>query len=49
VRIGVEEIDDGSMFEASVYVQQPARLDPMQPMIGPLAEYTAEHAQHLHW
>jgi len=49
VRIGVEQVDDGSVFDAFVYVQQAARLDPTQPMIGPLAEYTAEHAQHLHW
>ena len=49
VRIGVEQINNGRVFEAFVYVQQTARLDPTQPMIGPLAEYTAEHAQHLHW
>jgi gamma-glutamylaminecyclotransferase len=49
VRIGVEHVDDGSVFDAFAYVQPAARLDPAQTMIGPLAEYTPDHARHLHW
>lgn len=49
VRIGVEHVADGRAFDAFVYVQQASKLDPSTPMIGPLAEYTLEHARHLHW
>jgi gamma-glutamylaminecyclotransferase len=49
VRIVVEHVDDGEHFDAWVYVQQASRLDPSGPMIGPLAEYTLEHARRLHW
>jgi gamma-glutamylaminecyclotransferase len=49
VRIGVEQVGEGGVFDAFVYVQQATRLDPAQALIGPLAEYTPEHALHLHW
>ena len=49
VRIAVEPEDGGPGVEAFVYVQQTARLQRTQAIIGPLAEYTAEHARHLDW
>jgi gamma-glutamylaminecyclotransferase len=49
VSIGVEPEDGGLGVEAFVYVQQSARLQRTQTIIGPLAEYTAEHARHLDW
>lgn len=49
VRILVEPEDGGLGIETFVYVQHSARLQQAQSIIGPLAEYTAEHARHLHW
>ncbi len=49
VRIEVQQLDDGRVVEADVYVQQAARLGPSNALIGPLAEYTLEHSQHLRW
>jgi gamma-glutamylaminecyclotransferase len=49
VRIEVQEVDDGHVIEADVYVQQASRLDPSNALIGPLAEYTLEQSRHLRW
>jgi gamma-glutamylaminecyclotransferase len=49
VRIEVQQVDDGRVLEADVYVQQASRLDPSNALIGPLDEYTLDHAQHLRW
>ena len=49
VRIEVQQVDDGRVFEADVYVQQASRLDPSNALVGPLAEYTRAHSQHLRW
>ena len=49
VRIDVQQVDDGHVLEADVYVQQASRLDPSNALIGPLDEYTLDHAQHLRW
>jgi len=49
VRIEVQQVDDGRVLEADVYVQQASQLDLSHALIGPLAEYTLEHAQHLRW
>jgi gamma-glutamylaminecyclotransferase len=49
VRIEVQQLDDGRVLEADVYVQQAARLDPSNALIGPLDEYTLEHSQYLRW
>jgi gamma-glutamylaminecyclotransferase len=49
VRIGVEHADDGRTFDAWVYVQQASKLDASSATVGPLAEYTLDHARHLHW
>lgn len=49
VRIEVQQVDDGRVLEADVYVQQAARLDPSNTLIGPLDEYTLEHSQYLRW
>jgi gamma-glutamylaminecyclotransferase len=49
VRIDVEQVDDGSRFDAWVYVQPASKLDPSNPAVGPLAEYTLEHSRYLHW
>ena len=34
---------------AFVYVKDPAQVPDGTPRIGPLAEYTAEHARHFSW
>lgn len=49
VRIEVQQLDDGHVLEADVYVQQAARLDPSNALIGPLDEYTLAQSQHLRW
>ena len=49
VRIEVQQLDDGRVLEADVYVQQASRLDPSNTLIGPLDEYTLDHARHLRW
>jgi gamma-glutamylaminecyclotransferase len=49
VCIEVQQVDDGRVFEADVYVQQASRLDPSNTLVGPLAEYTLAHSQHLRW
>lgn len=49
VRIEVQQVEDGRVLEAEVYVQQAARLDPSNALIGPLDEYTLEHSRHLRW
>jgi len=49
VHIEVQQFDDGRVLEADVYVQQAARLDPSNGLIGPLDEYTLEHSQYLRW
>lgn len=36
-------------FRAFVYLQDPALLAQAGPHVGPIAEYTAEHARHLSW
>lgn len=46
------ELDDGSSSEpmsAFVYVQSVSRLSGAGAHLGPLAEYTAEHARTLRW
>ena len=49
VCIEVQQVDDGRVLEADVYVQQPERLHPSNALIGPLAEYTLEQSQYLRW
>ena len=49
VRIEVQQVDDGRVFEVDVYVQQASRLDPTNTLIGPLDEYTLDHSQRLRW
>ena len=49
VCIEVQHVDDGRILEADVYVQQAWRLEPSNALIGPLDEYTLEHARHLRW
>lgn len=34
---------------AFAYMQDPALLEELGPHIGPIAEYTHEHAKHLRW
>ena len=48
-RTEVEHTGDGRVFEAFIYAQQASKLDPTNTLIGPLAEYTLEHARRLHW
>jgi gamma-glutamylaminecyclotransferase len=36
-------------IEAHAYVQQPDKLQGPGPLLGPLAEYTLEHASRLAW
>ena len=38
-----------SPIEAHAYVQQPDKLQGPGPLLGPLAEYTLEHASRLAW
>ena len=49
VRIEVQQVDDGRVFEVDVYVQQASRLGPTNTLIGPLDEYTLDHSQRLRW
>ena len=52
-RIDIEVVPaDGAgndRLTAFVYVQEPAFLDGPGPHVGPLDEYTLEHAQSLRW
>jgi gamma-glutamylaminecyclotransferase len=52
--IEVQAVDDSSqavspVLRAFVYLQDPALLAQPGPHIGPIAEYTEEHAQRLSW
>lgn len=49
IGIAVEPLDGGAPLQAQVYVQDPARLAAGGAHLGPLAEYTAEHARSLRW
>ncbi|MDH4288630.1 MAG: gamma-glutamylcyclotransferase [Aquincola sp.] len=51
VRIAVQRTDAPGqhVVDADVYVQHPSKLDGEGPRIGPLAEYTIEHARRLAW
>jgi gamma-glutamylaminecyclotransferase len=51
VRIEVLRLHDRDVapIEAHVYVQQRSRLQGPGPLIGPIAEYTLEHARKLAW
>jgi len=51
VRIEVQRTDDPSLpvVEADAYVQNPSKLEGAGARIGPLAEYTLEHARRLSW
>lgn len=53
-RVPIEVEADGAgphaqPLTAFVYMQDPARLASGGPHVGPLAEYTAEHARSLRW
>ncbi len=50
-RIAVREWDDthAAPFQAWVYCQSPALLQRPGPHLGPLSEYTHEHARALRW
>lgn len=37
------------VVSAYAYMKRPEQLPPQAPRVGPLAEYTMEHARHLHW
>lgn len=49
IGIEVEPVTGGAPLQAQVYVQDAARLAPGGAHVGPLAEYTAEHARSLSW
>ena len=51
IAIDIEATDASPepLREAWVYVQQAERLDAPGELIGPLAEYTLEHAKTLRW
>jgi gamma-glutamylaminecyclotransferase len=50
-RIQVARVGDepAQALEAEVYMQSPALLEQPGPHVGPLAEYTAQHASRLRW
>lgn len=43
------EMDPGGSHDAFVYVQHESRLAGSTTHVGPMAEYTHEHAKSLHW
>lgn len=52
-RVGIEvesvDTEPATVLTALVYVKMPAQVVAETQRIGPLAEYTLEHAKHLTW
>lgn len=51
-RIALQVVADAAgsaPFEAFAYAQDPALLQGTGPHVGPIAEYTQDHARHLRW
>ncbi|MFN0186193.1 MAG: gamma-glutamylcyclotransferase family protein [Aquabacterium sp.] len=49
IRVEPADSETGPAIDAFVYLQDPQRLQGDGPRIGPLAEYTLEHARRLAW